>query len=239
MKKSRKNELLEVIDTFLETVKTEEMIELITSEIKKRGVNSIPCYAIGGFKNEQVKEVQFLRVGLKKASGLIHHGEDDKHVLCALAAVGPCIGDDVDDVIRLVTEFKTLPYTVQLKIFSTCLRKGFKYPIIGSTPNKLFSEKNTDFEHLKPIFNECYFADYDNCVYKIHFNGEFDQDSGRPIFTFEDKNKKTRYIHMPEEGLYRISYGGVLQWGFDYAFSLDKEKLKKLCIGGFTNDYTL
>ena len=74
-----------------------------------------------------------------------------------------------------------------------------------------------------------------SCIY-LHIIEELDslkrEDSNRKIEKIKELfeitiDYLTRYIDMPEEGLYRISYGGVLQWGFDYAFSLDKEKLKE------------
>ena len=61
--------------------------------------------------------------------------------------------------------------------------------------------------------------------------------TGRAIFETLDKCKKKAYF--PEKALFKIASGDTEQWGFDYAFSLDKKRLESICKGGFTKDYTV
>lgn len=232
---SRKTELFGIIDSFKSVINTEEMAEIIKSELKKKGINSLPCYANGGFHDSwdnMVEETKFLRVGLKNARGLLHHGEEDKEVLCVIGVIGSAY-----EPYRLAIQFEKLPLPVQVEVFRTCLDKKFKYPTYGCIPNKKFSKNNTDFSKLKPTFDKCYFADYDNSCYELTFNDTWDE-TGRPCFVFT-KDGEERKVYFPEAGIYRISCGNVEQWGFDYAFSLDKEKLRRVCRGGFKHDYTI
>ena len=234
---SRKTEIFNMIDNFKNSIDTNEMTEIIKSELKKKGINSLPCYANGGFHddcfNNMVRETKFLRVGLKNKCGLIHHGEKDKEVLCVIGVV-----DSAYSNIRLAIEYDRLPIPVQVEVFRTCLDKKFEYPIYGCIPNKKFSKDNADFNKLKPTFDKCYFADYDNSCYEITFNNTWDE-TGRPCFVFTTSDGKEHEVYFPEEGIYRISHGGVEHWGFDFAFSLDKEALRKVCKGGFKHDYTI
>lgn len=221
----------------------ENLGEIIKNYLIDGGLKSIPCYSMGGCSGwceKVIDSLVFLRVGFMTDNAFRHHGDKKEKVLCVLgyrlgSPVVTMKGYDSDSKVRVIEEFDKLPMSMKIEIFRTCFSK-FEYAHNYHHWLTELTEKCEDFDRLEPTFKRCYMADYDNSCHELKFSGEWDE-SGRPIFEHVDNSE--RKAHFPERGLLEISSGGIEQWGFDYAFSMDKKLLESICRGGFTKDYTV
>jgi hypothetical protein len=222
----------------------ENLGEIIKDELRNKGVTSLPCYSMGGCEGwceNVINSLVFLRVGFMNESAFKHHGDENSEVLCVLgfdlgANVGISMkGYEAEKPLRIMEEFDRLPMSMQIEIFRSCFG-GFEYSHNYCNLFKELTNNCKDFNRLKPTFEKCYIADYDNSCRELAFSGTWDE-FGCAIFETLDMDKKKAYF--PEKALCKIAKGDVEQWGFDYAFSLDKERLRKICRGGFTKDYTI
>jgi hypothetical protein len=221
----------------------ENLGEIIKDELRNRSVTSLPCYSMGGCEGwceDVIDSLVFLRVGFMNENAFKHHGNKDSEVLCVLGFdLGSKVdvfmnGYEAENPLRIMEEFDRLPMSMQIEIFRSCFG-GFEYAHNYRSWFKELTKNNEDFNRLKPTFDKCYVADYDNACRELAFSGTWDE-SGRAIFETLDEDKKKAYF--PEKALFKIAKGDVEYWGFDYAFSFDKERLRKICKGGFTKDYT-
>ena len=241
MNKAEIKEIVTHINDFYS--ENDNLGEIIKNHLIENGLKSIPCYSMGGCSGwceKVIDSLVFLRVGLMTDAAFRHHGDEEKKVLCVLGyRLGvPVItmkGYSSQGEIRVIEEFDKLPMSIRIEIFRTCFSK-FEYANNYHHWLKELTGKCKDFDKLEPTFKRCYIADYDNSCHELGFTGEWDK-RGRVIFETLDECKKKAYF--PEKALFEIASGGIEQWGFDYAFSLDKKRLESICRGGFSKDYTV
>lgn len=221
----------------------ENLGEIIENYLLEKNLKSIPCYSMNGCSDlckNVIDSLVFLRVGFMTDFAFRHHGNKKEKVLCVL---GYRLGSPVvtmkgyvsNNYIRVIEVFDELPMPMKIEIFRTCFNK-FEYSHNYKFLLKDLTKKCEDFDKLEPPFEHCYMADYDNSCHEIKFSGEWDED-GRAIFVSTSNSEiKPRF---PEKGLFNIASGDMEQWGFDYAFCFDKERLRDICRGGFKKDYTV
>lgn len=241
MNKTNVNGIVDCINKFYE--RSEDLGKIIANHLRENNLKSMPCYSLGGCNGwceKVINSLVFLRVGFMNENAFKHHGNKNKNVLCVL---GYNLGRDVNvfmtgyhnlNPLRIVEEFDKLPMSMQIEIFRSCFG-GFEYANNYRHWFTELTEKTENFNRLEPPFDKCYMADWDNSCHELKFSGEWDEE-GRAIFvSTSNAERKPRF---PEKGLFRIASGSMERWGFDYAFSFDKESLRKICRGGFTKDYT-
>lgn len=241
MNKTEIKEIVTHINDFYS--ENENLGEIIKNHLIENNLKSMPCYSMGGCSGwceKVIDSLVFLRVGFMTDNAFRHHGDKKEKVLCVLgyrlgSPVVTMKGYDSDSKVRVIEKFDELPMSMKIEIFRTCFSK-FEYAHNYYHWLKELTEKCEDFDRLEPTFKRCYIADYDNSCHELRFSGEWDE-SGRPIFECVDNSE--RKAHFPERALLKISSGGIEQWGFDYAFSMDKKLLESICRGGFTKDYTV
>lgn len=242
MNKVNVSGIVDRINEFYE--RSEDLGRIIAKHLENNKLKSMPCYSLGacdGWCEEVVDSLVFLRIGFMNEQAFKHHGNKNEKVLCVLGySTGARKGLSIEgysskNPVRIIEEFDDLPMSMRIEIFRTCF-SDFEY---ANNYHHYFTslvKGCEDFNRLKPTFDKCYMADWDNSCHELVFSGEWDE-SGRAIFRYADNAE--RRAHFPEKGLYRIASGGMEQWGFDYAFCFDKERLRAICRGGFSKDYTI
>ena len=239
--KSKEKEIVSRINNFYE--ENDNLGEIIENYLVSKNLKSIPCYSMdgcSGYCKDVIDSLVFLRVGLMTDKAFRHRGNEKEKVLCVLGYTlcSPVVtmnGYVSDNSVRVIEEFDGLPMSMKIEIFRTCFSK-FEYAHNYHNHLKELTRKCEDFDRLVPTFDKCYAADYDNACHELAFTGTWDE-YGRAIFEALDDDKYKACF--PEKALCNIAKGNVEHWGFDYAFSMDKKRLEKVCIGGFSCDYTL
>ena len=247
MKKITK-EKVEQINAFWESNKNLEQI--ICDELKSRKIKSIKCMSLGRlnyeFGDTNTNNTVYLAIGFKKNNS-VDWRDNKEESLYAIGFNGHDYifdkksGKYKDVYKRIITPFNELPIFAQIAIFQTAFSE-YEYPQNYNFVYEDFFKccYCKDFNKLPPCFDKCFFADEKNNLHEITFSNEWDE-NGCYIFkiTSESGERKGKKVILYEDDMMKIIKGGVSQWGFDYALSLDKEKLKELCMGGFKNDYTV
>jgi hypothetical protein len=222
---------------------------LISEELKKRGLKSIDCCSIGPLTDEfgdgKTNDTVYLKVGFKNEHGVDSRNKS-KESLYVIGYKGVTWNDEYDVLDkrhkvyhRIFSKFNRLPLLTQVAIFYSAFN-GVEYPYNYHHSYKDFlKDYCSDDLNKLPIFDDCYFADEKNALHKIAFTNKWEND-GRYIFKVVGENdpRKDTKVTLCEDDVERIICGGVSQWGFDFALSFNKERLRGICIGGFSKDYT-
>ena len=247
MEKITKEKIVQ-INAFWESNKNLEQI--ICDELNSRKIKSIKCMSLGKldyeFGDTNTNNTVYLAIGFKKNNS-VYCSNNNEESLYAIGFNGHDYifdkksGKHKDVYKRIITPFNELPIFTQIAIFQTAF-SDYKYP-----QNYRFIYEDffkccycKDFNKLPPCFDKCFFADEENNLHEITFSNEWDE-NGCYIFKIasESGEKKGKKVILHEKDMMEIVKGGVSYWGFYFALSLDKKKLKEVCKNSFKNDYTI